>query len=90
MQFQLQKQVSQLQSEIVKSPDKYEMRIKELEKQHYSKDKERKTLEEACKDKKHLLEQQTNILNFVQKQYEESVKIVDIHHQLKYFDYRFR
>ena len=82
----LHKKVTKLQSEIIESPDKYEKHLKELEKQQSSKVQERKTMEEACQDKKHLMEQQTNIFNFVQKQLEKLVEVQDIHQQLKKVD----
>lgn len=82
----LSKTLTELQSEIVKSPEEYKMRLNELEKQQTDKVKERETMQEAFLDKKHLIEQQTNILNFVQKQLEKFVEVQDIYHQLKNVD----
>lgn len=84
MLLQLSKTITELQSEIVKSPEEYKKRLKEVEKQQSSKDKQREIMQETFQDKKHLVEQQKVILTFIQKQLDKFGEVRDMNEQLKY------
>ncbi|XP_043248288.1 uncharacterized protein PFB0765w-like [Colletes gigas] len=81
--LKMSKTIAELQSEIVKSPEKYKTRFNELEKQQSSRDKQRKTMQEAYQDKKHLIEQQSAILTFIQKQLDKFGEVPDTIERLK-------
>ncbi|CAL7935587.1 unnamed protein product [Xylocopa violacea] len=81
--LKLSKTIAELQSQIVKSPEEYQMQLNELEQQQSAKVKEREAMQEAFQDKKHLIEQQTNILAFIQEQLEKFTEVQDIHDRLK-------
>ncbi|OAD62054.1 hypothetical protein WN48_07707 [Eufriesea mexicana] len=81
--LKLSKTIGELQLEIVKTPEEYQMRLSELEQQQSAKVKERETMQEAFQDKKYLIEQQKNILTFIQEQLVKFTEIRDIHDQLK-------
>ncbi|XP_076760040.1 uncharacterized protein LOC143428792 [Xylocopa sonorina] len=81
--LKLSKTIAELQSQIVKSPEEYQMHLNELEQQQSAKVKERETMQEAFQDKKHIIEQQTNILTFIQEQLEKFTEVQDIHDRLK-------
>ncbi|XP_054013416.1 uncharacterized protein LOC128895139 [Hylaeus anthracinus] len=81
--LKLSKIVVELQSEIVKSPEKYKMRLKELEKQQTSQNKQRELMQQTCQDKKHLIEQQNVFLTFIQKQQKKFSEVPDTIEQLK-------
>ncbi|XP_076622601.1 uncharacterized protein LOC143342518 [Colletes latitarsis] len=81
--LKLSKTIVELQSEIVKSPEKYKMRLNELEKQQSSQNKQREMMQEAYQDKKHLIEQQNAILTFIQKQLDKFGEVPDTIEQLK-------
>ncbi|XP_076170101.1 uncharacterized protein LOC143148082 [Ptiloglossa arizonensis] len=81
--LKLSKTITELQSEIVKSPEEYKKRLKEVEKQQSSKDKQREIMQETFQDKKHLVEQQKVILTFIQKQLDKFGEVRDMNEQLK-------
>ena len=80
----MSKAITELQSEIVKSPEEYQKRLNELEQQQSTKIEERETIQEAFQDKKCLIEKQKNVLTFIQEQLEKFTEIRDIHDRLKY------
>lgn len=55
-----------------------------MEQQQNAKVKERETMQEAFQDKKYLIEQQKNILTFIQEQLEKFIEIPNIYDRLKY------
>ncbi|XP_050493288.1 uncharacterized protein LOC126874828 isoform X1 [Bombus huntii] len=77
------KTITELQSEIVKSPEGYQKRLSELEQQLSAKVKERETIQAAFQDKKCLIEQQKNELAFTQELLEKFTEVRDIHDRLK-------
>ncbi|XP_043587404.1 probable kinetochore protein nuf2 isoform X3 [Bombus pyrosoma] len=77
------KTITELQSEIVKSPEGYQKRLSELEQQLSAKVKERETIQAAFQDKKCLIEQQKNELAFAQELLEKFTEVRDIHDRLK-------
>ncbi|KZC04779.1 PREDICTED: myosin heavy chain, non-muscle-like [Dufourea novaeangliae] len=79
----LSKTIKELQSEIVKSPEMYELRLNELEKQQIEKIKQRDLMQEAFQEKKNLIEKKTRIFTFIQKQLDEFNEVKDMHEQLK-------
>ncbi|XP_076248302.1 uncharacterized protein LOC143188117 [Calliopsis andreniformis] len=79
----LSKTISELQSKIVKSPERYKNRLNELEKQQDSKVEERTKMEVEVQDKKHSIEQKESILNFIKKQLEKFGEVRDINEKLK-------
>ncbi|XP_017792243.1 PREDICTED: S phase cyclin A-associated protein in the endoplasmic reticulum-like [Habropoda laboriosa] len=79
----LSKTTAELQSEVVKTPEEYQMRLNELEQQQNVKVKERETMQEAFQDKKHSIEQQKNILAVIQNQLDKLNEMRDIYDQLK-------
>ncbi|XP_006612596.2 probable kinetochore protein nuf2 [Apis dorsata] len=81
--LKLSKAITELQSEIVQSPEEYQIRLNELEQQQSAKVKERETMQEAFQDKKYLIEQQKNILTFIQEQLEKFIEVPNIHDRLK-------
>ncbi|XP_076286590.1 uncharacterized protein LOC143212102 [Lasioglossum baleicum] len=66
----LNKVIAKLESEVVKSPETYEKRLKELENQQSAKIEHREALLEAFQDKKNLIEQRKKTLSFIQMQLE--------------------
>ncbi|XP_003693668.2 probable kinetochore protein nuf2 [Apis florea] len=81
--LKLSKTITELQSEIVQSPEEYQIRLNELEQQQSAKVKERETMQEAFQDKKYLIEQQKNILTFIQEQLQKFIEVPNIHDRLK-------
>ncbi|KAK1116437.1 hypothetical protein K0M31_019054 [Melipona bicolor] len=81
--LKLSKAITELQSEIVKSPEQYQKRLNELEQQQSTKIEEREAIQEAFQDKKCLIEKQKNVLTFIQEQLEKFTEIRDIHDRLK-------
>ncbi|XP_043587402.1 probable kinetochore protein nuf2 isoform X1 [Bombus pyrosoma] len=79
------KTITELQSEIVKSPEGYQKRLSELEQQLSAKVKERETIQAAFQDKKCLIEQQKNELAFAQELLEKFTEVRDIHDRLNFF-----
>ena len=77
------KTITELQSEIVKSPEGYQKRLSELEQQLSAKVKERETIQAAFQDKKCLIEQQKNELAFTQELLEKFTEVRDVHDRLK-------
>lgn len=55
-----------------------------MEQQQNAKVKERETMQEAFQDKKYLIEQQKNILTFIQEQLEKFIEVPNIYDRLKY------
>lgn len=84
--MQLHKAIAKLESEIVKSPETYEKRLKELENQQSAKVEHREMLLEAFQDKKNLIEQRNKIQSFIQKQLEKFSEMRCANQQLKYLD----
>lgn len=85
--MQSSKTLSELQSETVKSPEKYEMRLNDLENQQTSKLKEREMKEETFKDKKRLMEQLQSSLSSICKQSGKLDEVQDINEKLKYYNH---
>ncbi|XP_043525154.1 probable kinetochore protein nuf2 [Frieseomelitta varia] len=81
--LKLSKAITELQSEIVKSPEEYKKRLNELEQQQSTKIEEREIIQEAFQDKKCLIEKQQNVLTFIQEQLEKFTEIRDIYDRLK-------
>ncbi|CAK9803057.1 hypothetical protein ANTPLA_LOCUS3432 [Anthophora plagiata] len=79
----LSKTIDELQSEVVKTPEEYQMRLSELEQQQNIKVEKRERIQKEFQQKKHSLEQQTNILTFIQNQLNKLSEMRDIHDQLK-------
>lgn len=79
----LEKAISNLESEVVKSPETYENRLKELENQQSAKIEHREIMLEAFQDKKYLIEQRKTIQSIIQKQLEMCSKMRCTNQQLK-------
>lgn len=71
----------------MKSPEKYEMRLNDLENQQTSKLKEREMKEETFKDKKRLMEQLQSSLSSICKQSGKLDEVQDINEKLKYYNH---
>ncbi|CAK9797818.1 hypothetical protein ANTQUA_LOCUS1352 [Anthophora quadrimaculata] len=81
--MKLSKTIAELQSEVVKTPEEYQMRLSELEQQQNIKVQERETMQQAFQKKKHSVEQQNNVLTFIQSQLDKLSEMRDIYNQLK-------
>lgn len=80
---ELTKSTAELKSQIITSPEEYKKRLIELEEQQSAKIKERETMREIFQDKKHLIEQQKSILNFIQEKSEKLSEVRDTYDRLK-------
>lgn len=67
----------------MKSPEDYKMRLSGLEKELSFKGKERDMMQEACQDKKYSIEQQQNILTFIEEQLDKFSEVRDAKEELK-------
>ena len=81
--LKLSKTIAELESEIVKSPEDYKMRLSGLEKELNLKGKERDVMQEACQEKKHSIEQQQNISIFIEEQLDKFSEVRDVKEELK-------
>lgn len=76
--------ITEVQSEVVNSPEEYQSRLDEIEKQHKLKVEERSEMQEAIQDKKQSIKQITEKLNFVQKIIGDFHILADIYEEQKY------
>lgn len=76
--------ITEVQSEVVNSPEKYQSRLDEIEKQYKLKVEERSEMQEAIQDKKQSIKQITEKLNFVQKIIGDFHILADIHEEQRY------
>ena len=81
--LKLSKTIAELESEIVTSPEDYKTRLSGLEKELTFKGKERDIMQEACQDKKYAIEQQKNILTFIEEQLDKFSEVRDAKDELK-------
>lgn len=79
--------ITEIQSEIVYSPEEYQSRLHEMEEQHKSKVEERGIMQEAIQEKKQSIKQIGEKLNFVQKITDNFRLLGDIYKDQKYFFY---
>lgn len=79
--------ITDLQSEVVNSPEKYRSRLDEIEEQHRSKEKERGEMQEAIQDKKQSIKQIGEKLNFVQKATGDFCRLAELYEEQRFFIY---
>ncbi|XP_071627655.1 uncharacterized protein [Temnothorax longispinosus] len=75
----LSKMITEIQSEVVNSPEEYRSRLNEIEDQHKLKVKERSEVQNAIQDKKQLIKQVGEKLNFVKKMTGDFCILADIY-----------
>jgi len=77
--------ITELQSEVVNSPEEYQSRLDEIEKQHKLKLEKRGEMQEAIQDKKQSIKQIEKKLNFVQKITGDFCAVADVYKEQGYF-----
>lgn len=86
--FQLSKEIAELQSEIVYSPEEYQSRLDELKEQYKLKLEDRDIIQEAIQEKKQSIKQIEEKLNFVPRMNDMFSTLIDIYKELMYvFNY---
>ncbi|XP_011137632.1 kinetochore protein nuf2 isoform X2 [Harpegnathos saltator] len=80
--MRLSKVIEGLQSEVVHSPERFQLRLNELEEQKNLKMEERVIMQEAIQDKKHSIKKIETELNVVQKMNDELATLKTIYEQL--------
>lgn len=81
----MSKKITEIQSEIVNSPEEYQFRLEEIEKQHKLKVEKRGEMQEAIQDKKQSIKQIGEKLNFMKKITDDFCLLKDIYNEHKYF-----
>lgn len=82
--LQLTKEIAELQSEIVNSPEEYQSRLDELEQQKNQKIEDRNMKQEAINDKKQFIKQMEEKTNFIESMNSELALLGDAYKQIKY------
>lgn len=77
--------ITEIQSEVVHSPQEYQSRLDEMEKQHELKVEERNIMQEAIQEKKQSIKQIGEKLNYVKIITDDFRTLADTYKELKYF-----
>lgn len=80
----MSKEIAELQSEIVYSPEEYQFRLNTLKEQKKLKLEERDIIQEAIQEKKQSIKQIGEKLNFVPKMNDIFSTLIDVDKELMY------
>lgn len=80
----MSKEIAELQSEIVNSPEEYQFRLNTLKKEAKVKLEERDIIQEAIQEKKQSIKQMGERLNFVPKMNDIFSTLIDVYKELMY------